>query len=76
MSGLMIVGCTIAVMYALSMYRGSVETKMKEDKGWVNGVPPCPPVEGYLHEWVYNQEKQDLVCGKCNRTPSQVSEGI
>lgn len=77
MDGFLIVVCTVVVIYALSMYRKGVESQKKEDKGWVNGVPPCPPTEGYLHEWVYDGDKlKDLVCAKCNKTPSQVSESL
>lgn len=47
-----------------------------ENTGSVNGIPPCPPVSGYLHTWEFDEKVKDLRCSKCNRTPGDIENGL
>lgn len=58
----------------LNHNRSASTLKELKEKGYVGGVPPCPPISGFLHTWVYNEERKNLICSKCKRTPGEVSE--
>lgn len=62
----------LIIFLVLSIFFTKVPQNEIKDEPWVNGVQPCPPI-GKMHEWVYNNDRQDFVCSKCNKTPSELN---